>query len=578
MKILLIYPHFLEARLHAEDISVVPIGVYYIAAMLKENHYDVEILNWHNINETPHQIEEVLLEKKPDVIGLSILHANRWGGIEVARIAKRIDSRVQIVFGGIGASFLWEHLLVQFPEIDYVVIGEGEYSFLELIRCLEQGHGNEIGKINGIALRSEGKILKTEDAATICNLDEVPNPARYYQYRHLVLTRGCAWKCSFCGSPQFWGRHVRFHSVDYFVEQIELIYNKGITFFYFCDDTFTINPQRVIELCKTILRKNLNITWAAISRVDNVTEEAIYWMRKAGCIQISYGVESGSEKIRSHLNKNISTAQIKKAFTMTQKYGILARAYFIYGCPQENWSTVQETIDLMNEIKPLSTIFYILDIFPGTELYEDYKKRAGVSDDIWLNRVEDIMYFETDPALNKNLVIAFGEKLRTTFYENLEDYVDSLRLVDKKELYPLHSDFYSRLAMTFDHGDYAHIGFIKGKEKIAQRLYEKALEYNPDPRAFLGLGIHLQKNGAYQKSIDLLRRGLRNFPDDPQLHICRGVSFMNLGHFDKALKHFLKFDNAKEAVRFAAQCYEALGDEGNALLYSKKLEAMQRSS
>jgi radical SAM superfamily enzyme YgiQ (UPF0313 family) len=574
MKILLIYPHCLETRIHAEDISVVPIGVYYIAAVLKENHYDVEILNWYNINETPHKIEEILLAKKPDVIGFSIMHANRWGGIEVARIAKRIDPKVRIVFGGIGAGFLWEHFLTHFPDIDFVVIGEGEHSFLKLIRCLEKGHHNQIEHINGIAFRRAGKIFKTDDAESIENIDETPNPARYFRYRHLLLTRGCAWKCKFCGSPQFWGRRVRFHSVEYFVKQIELLYKEGITFFYFSDDTFTINQRRVIELCKTIIRKKLNITWAAISRVDNVNEDAMYWMRKAGCIQISYGVESGSEKIRSNLGKKISTAQIKKAFATTQKYGILARAYFIYGCPQESWDTVRQTIDLMNEIKPLSTIFYILDIFPGTELYEDYKKRADVSDDIWLKRVEDIMYFETDPDLNKDLVLAFGEKLRTSFYENLADYVDCIRLVDKKELYPLHSDFYSRLAMTFDHGDYAHMDIIADNEQIAQRLYEKALDYYPNSRAYLGLGILMQKNRAYQKSIDVLSRGLEQFPDEPQLNICRGVSLMNLGRYEKALSHFLRFENVKEAVNFAVHCYKTLDDDDNALIYSRKLESM----
>jgi radical SAM superfamily enzyme YgiQ (UPF0313 family) len=574
MKILLIYPHFLEARLHAEDVSVVPIGVYYIAAVLKENHYDVEILNWHNFNEKPREIEEVLRAKNPDVIGFSIVHANRWGGIEAARIAKRINPGVQIVFGGIGASFLWKHLLTHFPEIDFVVTGEGEYSLLKLIRCLEQGHLNEIDTIPGVALRSEGKIIRTEDAQRIRDLDALPNPAQYFNYQHLLLTRGCAWNCKFCGSHRFWGRHVRFHSVDYLVDQIEILYKKGLTFFYFSDDTFTIDSQRVIEVCKTILKRKLRITWAAISRVDHAAEDALYWMRKAGCIQISYGVESGSEKIRSYLKKNITAGQIKNAFALTQKYGILARAYFIYGCPQESWETINQTIDLMNEIKPLSAIFYILDIFPGTELYEDYKKRAGASDDIWLKRIEDIMYFETDPGLDEDMVLAFGQKLRSGFHENLAGYVDAIRLVDKKKLYPLHSDFYSRLAMTFDHGDYAQIDGIADKEKIAEKLYKTALEYYPNPRAHLGLGILLQKNRAYLESIEILSRGLENFPEDPQLNICCGVSLMNLGRFEKALTHFLKFENVKEAVHFATQCYKALNHEEKALIYARKLESM----
>ena len=105
MKILLIYPYWLEERTNTEDMVVVPIGVYYVGAVLKENHYDVEIFNWHNIHENPEEIENTFLEKKPDVIGFSILQANRWGGIEIARIAKQIDPKVKIVFGGVSATF-----------------------------------------------------------------------------------------------------------------------------------------------------------------------------------------------------------------------------------------------------------------------------------------------------------------------------------------------------------------------------------------------------------------------------------------------------------------------------------------
>jgi radical SAM superfamily enzyme YgiQ (UPF0313 family) len=578
MKILLIYPYCLEPRIHPEDISVVPIGVYYVSAVLRENHYDVEILNWYNINQTPHRIEEILREKKPDIIGFSILHANRWGGIEVARVAKNIDNNIMIVFGGIGASFLWEHLLTHFPEIDYVVIGEGEYGFLELVKCLDQSHPQKLERIPGIAFRRSGRAFKTDSAEAIGNLDEVPNPAKYFDYRHLTFTRGCVWKCSFCGSPQYWGHRIRFHSVKYFVEQIERLYSRGINFFYFSDDTFTIDQKRVIEICQSIIRKKLNITWAAISRVDDASDETLLWMRRAGCIQISYGVESGSQKIRKFLKKNITTRQIKKAFALTQRYGIMARAYFIYGCPGENWETIQETIDLMNEIKPLSAIFYILDIFPGTELYEDYKKRENMSDDIWLNRVEDIMHFETDPALNSELIVAFGKKLRTGFYSNLPEYVKGIELIDEKKLYPYHSDFYSRLAMTFDHGDYARIEAIKENTKIAESLYQKALDYFPNQRAFLGLGILKQKKNNYAASSELLNQGLAYFPDDPQLNICQGVSLMNMGQYKNALDHFLKFQNIKEAVQYAANCYTMINDVENASILSRKLQSMQKLS
>ena len=124
-------------------------------------------------------------------------------------------------------------------------------------------------------------------------------------------------------------------SLEYFVDQLERLYRNGVGFFYFSDDTFMVKKDRVIEICKKIIERDLKISWAAISHVDYVDEAVLFWMRKAGCTQISYGVESGSEKIRKLLNKNIQTDQIKKAFSLTTRYGILSRAYFIYGCQGE---------------------------------------------------------------------------------------------------------------------------------------------------------------------------------------------------------------------------------------------------
>ncbi len=560
MNILLIYPYFLETRVRtAEDVRAVPLGVYYVASVLKENQYDVEILNWYNINKTPHKIREVLEGKKPDVIGFSILHANRWGGIEIAGIAKQIDPRVTIVFGGIGATFLWKHFLTRFREIDFVVIGEGEFTFLNLIKYLESDRSQAIETINGIAFRQDGQAIRTREAEAIGCLDDLPVPSKYFSYRHLSLTRGCAGTCNFCGSPRFWGNHVRFHSADYFVDQLERLYQKGSRFFYFSDDTFTFDKKRVIDICEKIIEKEMDITWTAISRVDYVSEEILYWMRKAGCTQISYGVESGSEKIRKFLQKRITSAKIRNAFALTQYYGIMARAYFIYGCPEESRQTIDETIALIEDIRPLSVIFYILDIFPGTRLYEDFKQRLGVTDDIWLNRTEDIMYFETDPNLTREMILEFGQRLRAGFYERLAGFVEALQLIDRKDLYPWHASFCSRLAMTFDHGDYSRIDAIKNKDSIAEKMYRRSLTYYPNARAYLGLGILNQKRGAHRESCHILSRGLSHFPEDPQLKICMGVSLMNLGEYEQALSCFLECREIKEAAHFAAECRKALG-------------------
>ena len=558
MKVLLIYPYFIEERIRDDDVKAVPMGLYSVGAVMKENHYDVEILDWHEINRTPEKVEETLVEKKPDVIGFSVLHGNRWGAIEIARTAKRLDPKVKTVFGGIGATFLWSHLLSHFPEVDYVVLGEGERTFLNLVRHFEKEQDQGMTEIRGIGYRENGKILKTGEPNPIKDLDSLPIPAKYFTYPHVSSSRGCAWNCSFCGSPEFWGRTIRWRSPERFVEELELLFRKGVSFFYFSDDTFTMNPERVIEICKRIIGKNLKIAWYAISRVDHVNEEMLYWMRKAGCIQISYGVESGSEKIRKALGKPVKTAQIKRAFALTTQYGVLSRAYFIYGAPGETWETIQQTIDLMEDIEPLSAIFYILDVFPGTKLYSDLKKKHGITEDVWLKEIEGIMYFETDPTMNDELILAFGKKLRTAFYDRVQSYADSIELVDREDLYPWHADFCSRLGMTFSHGDYSKIQEVRQKLETAEKLFRKALGYSPDQRAYLGLGMLSQRKGEFKESVKILEEGLSHWPESEELNLCLGISHMNLGEFRAALDLFSGFPQSKTALQYKDECLNAL--------------------
>lgn len=353
---------------------------------------------------------------------------------------------------------------------------------------------------------------------------------------------------------------MRYRSADNFVTELELLYKNGITFFYVSDDTFTIQKKRVIEICKKILEKKIKITWAAISRADYVNEDVLYWMRLAGCIQISYGVESGSEKIRALLNKHLKTEDVMNAFTLTHRYGILARAYFIYGSPEETIETIQETIALINEIKPFICIFYILEIYPGTELYADYQRRFNATDDIWLKKMEGIWYFETDPGLSQEAVLDFGTKLRTALYTELGNFVDAIDLVDKKEFYEMHADFCSRLAMTFSHGDYSGIDAIKEKKRLAEELFRKALSYFPDHRAYLGLGILKQNEGRIEDAVQILLEGVRHFPESDQLNICLGINYTNLGEYNQALDVLLKFQNSEQAGYHIARCHEALGD------------------
>ncbi|MGD8386092.1 MAG: cobalamin-dependent protein [Desulfobacteraceae bacterium] len=559
MNVLLVYPPVLQERVHQEEVAVPPIGLYYVGALLRENGHDVEILNAHALGERPGDVEDALIRVRPDVVGFSVLHANRWGALDLARLAKRVVPGVQVVFGGVGTTFLWEQLLAHTGVVDYVVRGEGERTFLELVGHLERGEDSLPGHIHGLAFLKHGHPFKTPDAPRIKDLDSLPNPAKYFTYQHVAATRGCAMNCAFCGSPLFWGRTVRAHSPGYFVEQLELLYLRGVRFFFFSDDTFTADRTRVLEICRRILDRGLAITWFAIARVDHVDEEMLRWMRRAGCIQISYGVESGSPAIRKRLNKPLRAEKIRRAFSLTRRFGILPRAYFIYGCPGETRETVEETLALLHEIQPLAAIFYILDVFPGTALCEEMKREGRLTEDVWLDRIEGVPYFELDPCITQDAVLGWGETLRDGFHQEVGGFAASLELTDEPGFETLNADFCSRLGMTFSHGDYARIEAIPDADHVAETLYRYALAFHPDHRAYLGLAILCQKQGDYVEAVRLLEKGISSYPDSEPLNVCLGVSYMNLGRFREALDVFSRFEGSADAERYAASCREALG-------------------
>jgi len=558
-RILLVNPPFLEERIHEEDIRSMPIGLYNIAAVLKHDGYEVALLNLNAGGTSPEQVLTSIEQFRPDVIGFSIMNANRWGGIDIARRAKALDARIVTVFGGVGASYLWEHLLTHFAEIDYVVIGEGERVFLDLVRCIESNAGQDVPPLGGIACRKEGRPVRTTCDPFIEDLDQLPDPTQYFTYQHLALTRGCPANCRFCGSPGFWGRQVRFYSAGYFVSQIQRLASRGVSFFHISDDTFTLRKKTVIAVCREIIARQLDIHWAAISRVDTVDEEILRWMRQAGCIQISYGIESANRDVRRALDKRISLQDVRAAFAATRRYGILPRAYFIYGCPGDSHETMQENLDLIREIKPLGAIFYILAIFPGTQLYEAYLARTGKSDDIWLAAMEDILYFETDPTMDGETVRTYGRTLRDGFHRMLPTFAEDIDLVDDPDFNPLHADFLSRLAMTFHQGDYARIDAIPDKKETAAKLYRRALDYHPDARAFLGLGMLRQHRGNFTAASEILDRGLTHYPKDTALQMCMAVNQMNQGDYREALKRLQQMDPTPQTREWISRCRKAMG-------------------
>jgi tetratricopeptide (TPR) repeat protein len=212
----------------------------------------------------------------------------------------------------------------------------------------------------------------------------------------------------------------------------------------------------------------------------------------------------------------------------------------------------------------------VLDVFPGTALYTDFRRRFGLTDDIWLKRIEDILYCEYDPALPPAQVKTWGRQLREGFKRLLPEIVENIPLLEDPQLAPLHADFLSRLAMTFSHGDYARIEAIADRDGIAARLYDRALAYHPDPRAFLGRAILHQKAGAFGDAAKLLERALRHYPQNEALNVCQGITFINLGRPQEAIAVLLNFPDAPQAAASLAACYKALGNTAEADRFARR--------
>lgn len=583
MNVLLVNPACLDKRVTDNDAAVMPIGLYYMAAQLLDQGIPTRLLNLaqpmvqesgpqglgavapagSSSDSSDSQYPELgvflaaLKDAPPAIIGFSVTNPSRFSAMRCAEAAKAAFPDVKIVFGGPAPTFMADHLFSACPALDVVVKGEGERSFPALVRALTEA-GKDSGRaeaarsmdisgalssIPGLVFRKGGGLENTGMPEPIEDLDDLVRPSRYFAYQHLAMSRGCPGNCTFCGSPKFWGtRKVRRHSAQWFFEEIQALAARGVRHFFISDDTFTQDREAVLDLCQRIRSAGLAITFNAISRVDFVDADLLVAMRQAGCIQISYGVESGSDKIRKTLGKPMEDQVCIQAFEMTRAAGIMPRAYFIYGSPGESSRTIHESISLMKRIKPLSTVFYMLVVFPGTHLYTRALQKGLVSDEVWHQKIEDLPWFQINQEMDFPLVKSFGDQLRQAFFSGLPHFVETLALKDDPALYPFHADFLSRLAMTFSHGQYARDPRITNPRGLAKGLYERALTYAKEPRAFLGLAMILQQEKEFPRAVDLLEEALHLYPGHKDLSVCMGVCLMNQGRFETALSCFTPFD------------------------------------
>lgn len=379
MKVILIRPprrHPLE-----QSLMVPPLGLAYIAAAAEREGHEVEIWDAYIERWSWRTLKEKLQNVNVDVIGFSAM-TPMWDVVTRA-IQMARDSASWIVVGGPHPTAVQHEIFNQLPELDVGVVGEGEDIFVQLLDWFSKG-----GSLPKGVIHREYPLVPAEQP----NIQEISKPNRRLlqntRYRYpligernigtMITSRGCPFRCSFCDKSVS-GSRWRARTADDVVNEMEEMNQQlGIQFINIYDDNFTLHRHRVIEICKEIQRRNLNIKWKCEGRVDNVDIEMLQAMKDAGCVMIAFGVESGNPKSLELLRKDIQIHQTQHAFQLMRQVGIRSLAYMILGVPGETREDVWTSIRFAREIQADYVQFSSLTAMPGTSLAEHFTSQISV--------------------------------------------------------------------------------------------------------------------------------------------------------------------------------------------------------
>ena len=383
------YGRFSEAK-EMTSSSPPPLGLEYIAAMLEIEGYNVKIIDAEVEKLTVEETVKKIRHTKPDIIGFTATTPVIKRAHKISILLKEENPDLISIVGGPHPTALPKETLKAFDSFDYVVKGEGEYTTTELLKNIE--NKIEIGDIQGIAFRKEGEIVETPNRPFINPLDDLPFPARHLidrskyiietvhgehgRFETIQTSRGCPFKCIFC-YPVL-GNKVRYRLPENVLSELKILKEKYKTDVVgFVDDTWTLNIKRAKEICDLIIKEGIDIEWGCTTRVDLIDRELLEKMKKAGCVRVNFGVESGDPEILKIIKKRITIDQAKKAFKMTKEVGIETVAYFILGHPYETLESIKKTIKLAKTLNPDVAEFSIMTPFPKTELDEMIRRGEG---------------------------------------------------------------------------------------------------------------------------------------------------------------------------------------------------------
>jgi anaerobic magnesium-protoporphyrin IX monomethyl ester cyclase len=374
-----------------------PLGLLYLAGYLQRESPQVEIMIIDSLAEALNydQIKKKIEDFSPDILGVTVMSFTLLDSLEIAKATKQINPNIKVVFGGPHVN-IYSRETLDLGMIDFIVLGEGERIFNTLVNNID--NEEVLKQTRGLVFYDQNKeFIHTGLPDLIDNLDELALPARNLIDNNLyssvlgtsklvttvMTSRGCPYKCSFCDRPHL-GKVFRARSADDVLKEIKDCMKYGIREFLMYDDTFTIDRQRVIDVCNKIINEKLKIRWDVRARVNTIDEELLKKLKEAGCVRIHYGVESGTQKILDVLRKGITLRQVEDAFRLTRKVGIEILAYFMIGNPGETNSDIEETIRFAKSLKPDYVHITATVPFPATDLYKMALEQRIIASDVWL--------------------------------------------------------------------------------------------------------------------------------------------------------------------------------------------------
>ncbi len=374
------------------------LGLLHLAAIAREQGYRPSIIESGVFGLSANDVAAHVIAQRPAYVGITLFTVGVWGAATIARQVKKALPETVIIVGGPHISSMGPETIERFCEFDIAVVGEGEKVLMELLAALEQGQ--DLFSVPGVIYRGDQGVRITSGKPVAKVLDELPMPAwdllqafphaykpAIYDFPRgpvatIAASRGCPFHCRFCDTSTF-GAGVRHYSPQAVFNMMKHLHDGySVRHIMFVDDLFLASRVRVTELCNLLLEDGLKMTWTCTARVDTVKPDVLAVMKRAGCWEISFGLETGSDELLRKMDKVAKVERAEEAVTWTAAAGIRTKGLFMLGYPGETLETIRMTKDFIRRIPMQIMNLTKFTPYPGSPIYRDLYG-TNIKEDHW---------------------------------------------------------------------------------------------------------------------------------------------------------------------------------------------------